>query len=191
MHDLWHDTPNAYARRLCYISDASTIYARTMNEFGRSPSMEWIKKAQKERASSGRSRNVGDAIAPPMARKAYTPPAEKPIFASDVITQVAGMFGFTLADMLGTRGVKRINQVRNLACQLLYVRAVARGDGDKCLTQIARWMNRKDHSSIGYILLQFNKMREDGEMMSAYRRFLDCWSLRDVTYARVAKPKRG
>lgn len=42
-------TPEAYARQIAYISNPSTIRARVLEEYGRAPSIERIRKIQNER----------------------------------------------------------------------------------------------------------------------------------------------
>lgn len=55
----------AYAKRLItYISDASTVYARTMNEFGKSPPKEMIRKWRAEYVAEVEGRKAAVAPAP-------------------------------------------------------------------------------------------------------------------------------
>lgn len=185
-------SPYAYARELArYIRDASTIRARTMNEWGRAPSIEEcreiIAKAQAKRdafkAESDKlvpTEQDEDVFAVPVIAQQvkrdrrvvvkvdFSAPALPRSFdpatltARDVIVHVARAFYVKAEDMLGPGRARPLVIPRQVAMYALHKR------GGMSLTAIARMFGR-DHSTAIHAIRQFEAKADDRMITVAAR----------------------
>lgn len=176
MHDLMFDTPEAYARRICYISDASTIRARTMDEFGRAPSLDRIREMQEARRKP--MRDYGEEIGPqPKAEVADVPkpmPApRKAITPREIVTEIARRFNLTYWDLVGDGKTKLVLRARYLAIAVLIHRQRAKSRQDDGLfSPVGRIMGGRDHSTIMNAWKRWPALLEkDPEVARVYAEF--------------------
>lgn len=157
--------PASYAKRLAgYISDPSTIRVRTLEQFGRAPTIERIKSYQQEikrlRSIPHNSLQAPKYDGTKIDWKPKDEPVQKEIEAEAplifslppwklaghdavaVITMVAGSFGLSYGEIVGHSRAQYIVRVRALIATLL----VERGNS---LPQVGRWM-RRDHSTVSH-----------------------------------------
>lgn len=201
--DILLETPMSLAKHLAaYITDASTIRAHVVNNFGRAPSLSDIKKMQALARKPKRGRNVGDAVASISFKVASGPPPPPPMpkprasavptTVRDCVDQVADVFGLTYAELVECQTRLPLHvRARQMAAQLLYARMSARTLPS--MTQIGRWLGGMDHTSIRHSLDKFNeyRLRNDDiarEMIATYREFLEDWGFVDVVYETKARP---
>lgn len=166
------EEPLSYAKRLSrYISNPSTVRIRTLEQFGRAPSVDTIRSFISERqmdhqyraqnAFSYGIRYKTEKIAPVFKVKAATPPksSKKPVLKlvdngedfqtwREVATRCAKMFGFTLSAIKGRVRTKDIVPVRNL----IYAIVSARGNS---LSQTGQRLGGRDHSTIIHGIIRF------------------------------------
>lgn len=185
MHDFMTDTPEKYAKRICYIKDASTIRARTMDEFGRAPSLEWIKSEQAEAArlrskphNTYQTERYDDMFA--SIDRPFNPPkprAAKPFIQSappithvDVVRQIAARFGITYDELIGRDKSKRFLHPRYLAIAVLVHRFQQSSRCDIGIYKpIGRIMGDRDHSTIMNAWDRWPALRaKGGEIAKAY-----------------------
>lgn len=161
--DISSDTPALYALRLSkYIKDASTVRARTMEQFGRAPSIDDIRDMIAEQARvkalehntyllpkhDGRFKStLPKLVAAPPPPVAEEPPFDAPpwvggfLDVKDRITKVAQSFGLTYDDIVGRNRRPYICNVRYLVIVLLIERGNSR-------SKIGQWLGGRDHSTI-------------------------------------------
>ena len=158
--------PHLYARELAgYIRCPSTIRVRTLEMYGRAPTLETIAqmrrrieaKAQQERdkiAALDRSdalrveRERKRQAAKVARRKAEPAPVEIPIGrlpGFEVVEIVAKMFGTTPELLTGPTRDQHMVHGRAIVCAVLNDRGLS-------LSQIARFMGRNDHSTVKHAL---------------------------------------
>lgn len=180
-------TPNGYAKLLAkYIKDPSTIRARTIDEYGKSPSIDDIRRMQQQLAYSSKV-EVEDHMDCPHyfvpVNKEYLevskvedePPAIAPISnptsPMEIIRDIAAIFNLTYGDITGHRRHKYIVQVRHLVAALLVARGNSRG-------QVGKWLGGRDHTTIVNSLDRFNGVRESNPQIDrVYREHLTAWNI--------------
>ena len=143
------DTPEAYARRICYISDASTIRARTMDEFGRAPSLARIQEMQAERRKP--MRDYGEAIGPAPEKEPAkpNPPVHNPVTPREIITDIARRFNLTYWDLVGPSKAKPVLRARYVAIAVLIHRQGLKSRRDEGIFKpVGRMLGGRDHSTI-------------------------------------------
>lgn len=161
-------TPLSYARRLAsYISDPSTIRVRTLEQFGRSPPIEEIKRLREEALEMQVMKQSMAISAPafyvrPKKPKPtplnevkavekiqqYIPPVYPVATAKDVIAMVANHFMLTYQQIVGPDRFKRYAIPRYLCMVLLRERGGS-------LPQVSRWLGRKDHTTARNAIIKF------------------------------------
>ncbi len=159
-------TPQVYARRLSrYIADPSTVRVRTLDQFGKAPTLavirdmrqRWLKLVE-QRATE---QDIFDRPVPPQpvlklveaeVPEAPTPaPAPNPTpvaarsfllrTAADVIDACADVCDVTHGEIVGTMRLKEIVRARNLAAAVLR----ARGNS---LPKVGALLGGRDHSTV-------------------------------------------
>lgn len=164
MADLLSDTPAAYARRICYISDASTIYARTMNEFGRSPSIERIKQMQAERAKP--MRDYGEAIEPePVKSQQPITLLPAPVTPHDMVRSIAARLGYTYDELVGPVRLKPLVRARFMVAAVLahHMQKKTRLGVNRA---VGRILGGRDHSTINNALEQWELIKVSDYMLA-------------------------
>lgn len=146
----------AYARRLArYIADATTIRVRTLDAFGKAPTVEAIRQMRegwlmqvKERAERGYISGIANdpkslGLVDPVADVAPPQIVQLPLTYSsvhDVIEACAAVGDVTYGEIIGSSRERRITYPRMLACAILK----ARGNS---YPQVGRRMGGRDHST--------------------------------------------
>lgn len=199
-------TPETYARQISYISNPSTIRARTMEEFGRAPSLDRIKEIQAERSSSPVDDEWDDddgldfqvkglikAVKPhrttlatltvaPIIAPQYTGHVGRT--ANEVIDDIAARMGLTRNDILGSRKPAVFVHARRLIASILR----ARGNS---YPKIGQWMGGRDHSTVINLHLKFHEtVKAVPGTFTIYEEYLAEIDPDAVEYARqfVVKP---
>ncbi len=139
-----------YAKRLVrYISDPSTVQIRVKERYGEprvsiSLIKQWREQWLKE---TGQLKKPDEPVEPPKPSEpvqlfptpsASVTPLEQ---ANEIIQKVADRFNMSFGEVIGTMRNRPFIYARNMACVLLYARY-----GN--YANVARRMNRKDHSTI-------------------------------------------
>lgn len=166
----------SYSKELArYITCASTIHSYVKSRFGRAPSLEAIKEMQAthkaariafRRTWESLGECASDAFsyrpaAPAKEAKAPEPPFIAPILPSEIIASIAGLYGCSTDDLVGTSRLRKYVLPRCMASYVL----VERGNS---LSQVGRRLNR-DHTSVRYLRLQFLKRATEEERFTADR----------------------
>jgi hypothetical protein len=168
--------PAAYARHIArYIACPSTVRARTIEEFGKAPSLDEIRqmRARHVEARDAYRRIVetigeDDEDAEPyrvptrrFLRKLYpdpvptpAPPRSRPLSAPplvpDLIEAIAREFRLSADDLIGRRRQQLVVTARQTCAYVL----VARGNSNKL---VGRWLGGRDHSTIIHACRQFEQ----------------------------------
>lgn len=156
-----HASHMTYARRLAsYIKDASTIRARTMDEYGRAPTIDQIKEMQAEHRRMAQMHDYGEAIEendfqvdtlfrePENKKAVKIPPFQlrnrpKPIDYREVIAAVANSAGYSISAIVGNSRIDEIAAVRCICICLLSERG-------NSFSQIGKWLGGRDHTTISH-----------------------------------------
>lgn len=180
-------SPLAYVNRLAsYITDPSTIRVRTLEYFGRAPSISKIRKIQ-EGVSLSRRRKMSklqmididddddddpQSTPEPQARQAFIP-AER-------VADVARYFGIKYSDLIGKSRKRNLVDARATIAVLLVERGYT-------LTRAAGLLNRIDHSAAGDSIRNFPVIAARNERAeSAYWHFRQEW---EITAPPLIAPK--
>lgn len=164
-----HQTPNQYARRLAsYIKNPTTIRVRTIDEYGRAPSLEAIEEMQRKIAAASEMLDYGEPE--PEFEKLDLPVCTLPARATPkgMITEAAKLFGLTYTDIVSRGRFAHIANARHVISLLL----VDRGNS---ITQVGRWLNR-DHSTVCNTLRKRAKIMSDPELATIYRQCSAAWA---------------
>lgn len=181
--------PYAYAQKLAsYIACPSTIRVRTLEWWGRAPSLRQCKAYRDEvlrrrGAPEPKSRSEeptdkdGLEFAVPGtvdARTIKPAPEPEPLLPpvpeiqSDwrvLVKVVAEHFGMTFADIVGRSRLAAINEARQLCYLLLYERG-------NSYPQIGRWLGGRDHQPVIHGCKVFHeKAKRSPRLMEAYEHF--------------------
>ena len=174
-------TPDTYASELArYITSASTIRARTLDRFGRSPSMDRIKAMQDgHRAERDGYRAMSPAPALSDAQRFTVPriglwpheqsdkpqkrerkPRAKPVKRvpslpeeiASTVEEIAGAFGLSVSDILSQKRARPYVLARRTACYVLYRRGQLCGNSS--YPTVGKWL-RRDHTTVIHACEQF------------------------------------
>ena len=158
--------PLSYARHLAsYISDPSKVRAHTVNNFGRGPGIDEIRRmiaeARKPVLSKGDICKLSDAydgwdfrvrglvtLKPepvperPRVVMQLAPTEDEPIVdPAGIIRAIADLYDLSYADIVTRSRFKHIVRARRAAIWVL----VKRGNS---MPQVARWVGLKDHTTV-------------------------------------------
>jgi hypothetical protein len=178
-----HSSPTTYARQLAgYISDPSTIRARTLEMFGRAPSVEQVEKIKSRvEAEHDRQRYFNPYMHPkydghakhdfklPPPPKPLPPIQLRPLPAQrtwpTLIAAIATDFDLETSDIVGQSRKAHVVRARRLVCQLLRDRGNSFGE-------IGKRLGGRDHSTIRHACLTFEAMaKRDPKLRAAYRHY--------------------
>lgn len=197
-------TPETYARQISYISNPATIRARTMEEFGRAPSIDRIKEIQAERSSAqvddewddddGLDFQVKGLVEPTKLRRSDMPAVvirDKTEYVghvgrtvNEVIDDIAARMGLTKSDIIGSRKPALFVHARRLIVSILR----ARGNS---YPRIGQWLGGRDHSTAINLHLKFHEtIKAVPGVFTIYEEYLAEIDPDAVEYARqfVVKP---
>lgn len=191
-------TPTAYAKHLSrYISDASTVRARVMDEYGRAPSVDSIREMQDRARASAivadddgvesedfRVTGIVDIGPTPKVQ----PPEKKaaPATPLEIIADIARRMNVDIADMTGP-GRRRFGQ---LARALHLAAGVLRARGNS-YPQIGKWLGGRDHSTIINLDKKLPRtMAKHPEIAKLYQDYMAQWAESKVRTS-GSTPRRG
>lgn len=174
------ETASSYARSIAYLGDASKIRARTVDMFGRAPSLNVCERIVVERqralapvkligAGEPDDTDASDfAVRGLDPKAAYKPPRPRhppmvitfPVkrlnldlnIPSELAIAVANAFGLPRQAMLGTASRKKHIIARSVYAKLLRDRLNENGEHRFSLKQIATRINRSDHTTVRHML---------------------------------------
>lgn len=162
------NTPETYARQIAYISNPSTIRARVLEEYGRAPSIERIRKIQDERRGKSmevrpsryKNEEMDDFHVVGLVKRKRPKPQEvnRPLPPSvpsvktpiDIIADVAWRMGLKAADVIGPSRERRFIHARRVIASIFVHRGMSRPDA-------ASRIGRTDHSTIINLLRGLHK----------------------------------
>lgn len=171
-------TEYAYARRLAsYLRDPSTIRVRTLDMFGRSPSIDEIRQFIPIRTVPV------EEIEPPVKKVVEKPPRPKPApkvvqipvilstamkTPAEVILACAKPFKLTYQDLAGGRRHAHVVKARQMAFAILK----ARGSS---YPQVGRHVGKRDHSTVIHGIKKFfAKTIHDPVYLAAWMKLAPC-----------------
>lgn len=190
------DTPIAYARAIAYLGDASKIRARTCDMFGRSPPLAACERIIAERAGKLAPANLIGAgepddtdakhFKPRGLVKGVTPPRiRQPAMVltiavenrgldlaipTELAAAIAKAFGVSRIAMLGHSRDTQVVAARSVYIRLLRDRLDEKGEHRFSLKQIAKRINRNDHSTVTHMLATYPvRAKRFPQMDAVYR----------------------
>jgi hypothetical protein len=176
-----------YARRLAsYIKDASTIRARTLDEYGQSPTLDRIKEMLREIALEKTMHDYGEAIAPSDAipePPPYIPPDEPPVLPKDIVTDVAHRFRLSYDAVVSASRKADVKRVRFLLVALFRARGrAAASQFTFSNAQIGKWLGGRDHSTIRHAEQQWPELaKRHPRYAEVYREYITAWGLSPIS----------
>jgi len=187
-------SPHVYARRLTrYISDASTVRARTVDHFGRAPGIEVIRKMRADwldllKTRAQEQAEHGLVLAGPVPQLQLVrpvdiepepkpePPALPPVAARgfmlhtgrDVIDACADACDISHGELIGSMRNVEFTRGRNLAAAVLR----ARGNS---LPNVGRLLGGRDHSTVMNAIDRFfSREMKDPRFVAAWETLAPC-----------------
>lgn len=162
-----------------YISDISTIRARTLDAFGLAPERHEI-EGMRAKVSDARSTPVAqwDCIIDPPKPKSlpFQPPmvilrTQYPIGPKGIICRIADEMGSSYRDIVGPGRKASVTRVRFLIAALLVERGISyRGVGEL--------IGKRDHKTIMSGCEQFrNMLKRDNQVREVYDKYCALWGL--------------
>jgi len=177
------DNHVVYARYLAsYISDVSTIRARTIDAFGMAPERHEI-EGMRANVAAPRPHDQGqwdciiDPPEPPPEPPLFIPPApvkvrtEYPIGPKGIICRIAEEMGSSYRDIVGPGRKASVTRIRFLIAALLVERGISyRGVGEL--------IGKRDHKTIMSGCEQFrNMLKRDNQVREVYDKYCALWGL--------------
>jgi hypothetical protein len=187
--------PAAYAREISrYISCPSTVRIRTLEQFGKAPSLDTILAMRathiearalfrrvaedlggrdedaeefRPRTANGIVRRLPSAPRIAASEPEFIPePTDSPATVPEIITAIARALGIAPEEMAGRRRHRPIVRARQTCAYVLW----SRGNS---YPQVGRWLGGRDHSTIIHACREF-EMHATPKMRAVAERYIGC-----------------